>query len=301
VLRLALCLLVLVLLPGASAADAATWLRPVDGPLLRPFALGRDTYARGWHRGVDLAAARGSPVRSACSGRVSFAGSVPRGGRTVSVRCGAIVASYQQLGALAVREGRDVVRGARLGAVGASSDPRQPRPHLHLGARSLATGRYLDPLGLLRAGPPAMPLVPPVTRAPPRAAPLGPAPRPPRIHPVPAARAPRTVPRVAPGSPRDVADPGVRSPGRAAVPRVGLPGGVAVPGVGLPGGVAVPRVGLPGGVAVPSVGSPRAAPAPGVPWPVWLGLACVGLGLPFGGFVRVRRRRHATSRVAQTA
>ncbi len=243
-LRLALCLPVLVLLSVASAADAATWQRPVDGPLLRPFALGRDTYARGWHRGVDLAAARGSPVRSACSGRVSFAGVVPRGGRTVSVRCGAIVASYQQLGSVAVREGHDVVRGARLGAVGASTDPRQRRPHLHLGARTLATGRYLDPLDLLGAGPPAMPLVPPATRAPARPAPLGPAPRPPRIQPVPEARAPRTAPRVAPGLPRA---------------------------------------------------------APGIPWPVWVGLACFGLGLPLGGFVRVRRRRHATSRVAQTA
>ena len=36
------------------------------------------------------------------------------------------------------------------------------------------------------------------------------------------------------------------------------------------------------------------------PRPVWIGLACVGLGLPLGGLVRVRRRP-ATSHVAKTA
>jgi hypothetical protein len=63
---------------------------------------------------------------------------------------------------------------------------------------------------------------------------------------------------------------------------------------------------------LPLPASPRAAPnalpagparglEPGLPWSVWVGLACVGIGLPIGGFVRLRQRRRAASGLAQTA
>ncbi len=185
---------------GVPAAYAGTWLRPVDGPLLRGFALGSNPYAGGWHRGIDLASARGSPVLSACAGRVTFAGRVPRGGPTVSVRCGAVVATFQQLGSLAVRAGARVMRGARIGMVGASSDPRQRRSHVHLGARDLASGRYLDPLGLLGERPASLPLAPLARRARPRGVPLRPAPRT-APRPVPLGPAPRVVPRAVPIGP----------------------------------------------------------------------------------------------------
>ena len=128
--------------------------------MVRPFALSADRYARGQHRGVDLGAAPGAVVRSACAGRVSFAGRVPGGGLTVSVRCGELVATYQQLGRTVLRAGRRVARGAPLGAAGRSGDPRDPRPHVHFGVREARSGRYLDPLTLLRGGPPAVPLPP---------------------------------------------------------------------------------------------------------------------------------------------
>jgi len=89
---LALALVVFLLAP--ATAQARSWLRPLDGTVLRTFALGADPYARGAHRGVDLAGAVGSIVRSACAGTVTFAGRVPRGGRTVSVRCGDLLATY---------------------------------------------------------------------------------------------------------------------------------------------------------------------------------------------------------------
>ncbi|MGI8729709.1 MAG: hypothetical protein ACR2LK_06900, partial [Solirubrobacteraceae bacterium] len=53
---------------------------------------------------------------------------------------------------------------------------------------------------------------------------------------------------------------------------------------------------------------PREAPAGtvvgGAPWPVWLGLAVFGLGLPLGGGIvsaRRRRRRRAKGAVARAA
>ena len=235
---------------------------------------------------------------------MSFAGRVPRGGPTISVRCGALVATYQQLGVLAVATGRGVARGALLGRVGRSADPRQRRSHVHLGARELATGRYLDPLALLRDGPPALPLAPrPARRAPPRArcrsarspavAARGAAAAPVRRP----ARAPRVVRSAGAAARRRRAArrpraPGVRSAARRALPRRAA-GPPAAPRRAPAPAVAPGRRRGPARL-VPGAGT-RARP--GVPWPVWIGLACVGLGLPFGGFVRLRRRRHATSRV----
>ncbi len=222
----------------ASRAAARGWERPVEGAVLRAFAVGADRFAAGQHRGVDLAAPPGAPVRAACDGRVSFAGRVPGGGRTVSVRCGRFVATHQQLGAIAVRRGRVVIAGARIGTVGRA----RPSPQVHLGVRDVSTGAYVDPLALLDGSAPAP--LPPLGGAR-RAPPLGPAPparRPLRVGP-----APRELPVVRP-------------------------------------------------LAVPVVAVER------LPWPVWLGLALVGLGLPLGGgFVTLRRRRRAARAIAQTA
>jgi murein DD-endopeptidase MepM/ murein hydrolase activator NlpD len=229
VLRFIPWLSLVALLLVAPDARAGSWLRPVDGALLRAFAVGRDPYAGGVHRGVDLAGARGSPVRSACSGQVSFAGRVPRGGQTVSVRCGAIVATFQQLGSIAVGAGRGVGRGARIGTIGASSDPRERRSHVHLGARVLATGRYLDPLDLLGALSPGAPLLPPAGSTRPRPAPLGPAPVSPRGAPL---RPAPAVPRLAALRPAPAA-PGI-PPGSRLAWTVWV--GLACAGLALPVG-----------------------------------------------------------------
>ena len=88
---------------------------------------GRARFAPGQHRGIDIAAAAGRGVRSACHGRVRFAGRLPGRGRVVSVVCGRLVATYLELGSLAVRRGDAVAAGAPIGTVAAS--------HLQLGAR----------------------------------------------------------------------------------------------------------------------------------------------------------------------
>ena len=137
---------------------------------MRPFAVGPDRFAAGQHRGIDLAAPPGARVLAACGGRVSFAGRVPRGGRTVSVRCGSLVATYQHLGSVAVARGQIVMAGGRIGRAGRA----RPAPHVHLGARVAATGEYRDPLALF-AGAPRGPLapIPAPRRAPPVPPPRG--------------------------------------------------------------------------------------------------------------------------------
>jgi hypothetical protein len=156
--RLLLLTALLALAPAAGAR--AAWAPPVPGPPARLFDLGADPFARGQHRGVDLAAARGERVRSACAGVVAFAGRVAGVG-TVSVRCGVWRVSYAPLGAIAVRARGRIGAGRGLGRVG-----RTPaHAGLHLGVRR--EGRrfgYVDPLRFFaaarRAPPPVLPARP---------------------------------------------------------------------------------------------------------------------------------------------
>src|ERR687883_317161 len=68
---------------GVQPALAWTW--PVGGPVLRQFDLGDDPYAGGQHRGIDIGAVAGGPVLSPAAGLVTFAGTVPGGGRTLTI------------------------------------------------------------------------------------------------------------------------------------------------------------------------------------------------------------------------
>ena len=82
---LLVCLAASSLLVGrdTSAAGAAppepdgcgVWLPPVDGPVVRAFQAPAFAYGPG-HRGIDFAAAAGTPVRASGDGVVAFAGSV---------------------------------------------------------------------------------------------------------------------------------------------------------------------------------------------------------------------------------
>jgi Peptidase family M23 len=189
-------LVVMALVMPRGAAGAAGWQWPLRGPVVGAFRVSRAApFARGQRRGIDLSARPGAAVRAACPGRVTFGGPLPRRGLAVSVRCGALVATYLGLGRLAVRAGSRVARGDALGTLGASG-------RLRLGARRAGDRRgYLDPLLLLAADPPPFRLPP--TRPAPRAArrhrlpPTRPAPRPiaPATPPAPGpAAAPRRLP-----------------------------------------------------------------------------------------------------------
>lgn len=173
-----------------SIADAAEgWRRPVPGPTVRPFALGRDPFAAGQHRGVDLAAPAGRPVVAACAGVVVFAGRVPRHGRAVSVRCGRWRVSYLPLGSASVRRGATVLKGEGLGTAGAGH-----RGALHVGVRREGRrGRYVDPEPLFASAAP-LPIAGPGRRPGFRGPPPRPAPDPPALRPVGAPPAPALAP-----------------------------------------------------------------------------------------------------------
>ena len=225
---------VLLLLLAPSGA-AGAWRWPVEGEVVREFVVGPDRFAPGQHRGINVAAPVGTPVHAACGGRVRFAGPVADNGRTVSVACQRHVATYLHLESVAVRRGQPVLPGTRLGSVGRTGRPDRGPAHLHLGARELSSGRYVDPRDLL-----AVTTSPPPVVAGPRTAP--------RLRPTPLGRAPRAAP-----APRGAPLTALRwVPAPDAVPHVApalAPGGRAVPAA-VWAGLALLAAGLPVGALV---------------------------------------------------
>jgi Peptidase family M23 len=164
---------------------------PVSGEVTRGFDPGRP-FEGGRHRGVDLAAAPGAPVRAACTGRVAFAGRIGTSGGVVTLRCGPWRVTHMPLATITVRPGV-VRRGAPIGTLEASS----AHEGLHLGVRRDGTRfGYVDPLRFLAQ--PSNPV--PLGRAPRPA-------RPPRARPPRVVRPPRPVP-----APRPASSPRARRP-----------------------------------------------------------------------------------------
>jgi hypothetical protein len=139
--------------PSADAAGAVRYELPVAAPVLRLFEAPDHTYGPG-HRGVDLAADRGTTVHAAAAGEVVFAGTVAGATWVTVAHADGIRTSYGHLGRLAVRAGQDVALGSPLGrATGHHGEALRPEAGLHWSARRGDT--YLDPLALL--GPPPRP------------------------------------------------------------------------------------------------------------------------------------------------
>ena len=205
----------------AGAPPALAWTWPADGPVLRAFEFGDDPYAAGQHRGIDVGGERGSPALAPAGGVVSFAGTVPGGGRTVTVRTSdGYSVTLVHLGSIEVEAESMVSEGASVGTIGASGAVEHTRPYVHLGIRVTSDPNgYLDPLSFLpgrEADPPATPAPPgdaaptvPVPAEPEAPAPAPETPAPPADAPAPAPQAPAPAPEApapAPGVPAPAAN-----------------------------------------------------------------------------------------------
>ncbi|MEV3971952.1 M23 family metallopeptidase [Streptomyces sp. NPDC050698] len=138
----------------APAADATVpaigraWPVAFHPPVLRGWEPPATVYGPG-HRGVDLAAPAGTPVRAVTAGRVSFAGRVAGKG-VVSVDLTdtgdpPLRTTYEPVTA-SVEEGREVKPGQVIGTVDASGS-HCTATCVHWGLRRGET--YLNPLSLL--------------------------------------------------------------------------------------------------------------------------------------------------------
>jgi murein DD-endopeptidase MepM/ murein hydrolase activator NlpD len=97
------------------------------------------------HRGVDLAAPAGTPVRAVASGMVEEAGPARELGRCVRIQhAGDLASTYGHLSRIApgVRQGAAVTRGQVIGYVGSTG--LSTGPHLHFSLER--AGEYVDPL-----------------------------------------------------------------------------------------------------------------------------------------------------------
>src|ERR1051325_11694989 len=111
-----------VLLAAVAAAlhfapVAGAWTWPADGPVPQPFAFDpAHPYAAGQHRGIDVGGDAGTAVRAPGAGRVSFAGSVPDSGKSVTVETpDGWSVTLTHLGSIDVGEGAAVAEGDRVG------------------------------------------------------------------------------------------------------------------------------------------------------------------------------------------
>jgi hypothetical protein len=146
-----LALPMLLFLSWTPVAHAWSW--PVQGPVVQGFAYDEaNPYTSGQHRGIDIGAdATGESVVAPASGTVSFAGTVPTNGKSVTIQTqDGYSVTLTHLGSLLVGKGATVAEGVDVGTIGPSGTPEVDGPYVHLGIRTTADPNgYLDPLTFL--------------------------------------------------------------------------------------------------------------------------------------------------------
>ncbi|MGI9627339.1 MAG: M23 family metallopeptidase [Longimicrobiales bacterium] len=123
---------------------------PVEGAIRSPFGLRMNGVSPDVHRGVDIAAQTGTPVRPLLRGRVRFAGTMSGFGSVIWVdHSDNLLSVYAHLSEIRVKQGDQVDKHQIMGLTGMSGNAQGP--HLHL--EVWRWGREVDPVAFL-GGPP---------------------------------------------------------------------------------------------------------------------------------------------------
>ena len=129
-----------------AAATPSIW--PVAGWLSSAYGRRRDPFtgAPDFHKGLDISADHGQPVRATADGVVTVARRNGDFGNLVSIDHGfSIETRYAHLSTFAVTEGQRVSRGDVIGYVGSTG--RSTSPHVHY--EIALNGRVVNPVRLL--------------------------------------------------------------------------------------------------------------------------------------------------------
>jgi len=136
---------------GEADTEASTaWTLPAEGRLSSAFGKRADPFTEStrFHRGIDIAAPAGTPIRAAQSGTVVFSGHLGGYGNTIILEhAGGYRTLYGHASRNLVKEGELISAEQVIGEVGSSG--RSTGTHLHFELQK--SGERLDPREFLLA------------------------------------------------------------------------------------------------------------------------------------------------------
>lgn len=156
--RMRLLLGVAILACGIALAKpawaAAGWPLDEAGSVLLGFGASyssAEATSASTHRGIDIAADKGSAVRAPLAGRVTFSGRVPAAGggtcRAVTIATDSGAVTLLPLASTRVSKGDELAAAASVGTLAEEGDASSAAVHLHVGVKRGDV--YIDPLSLL--------------------------------------------------------------------------------------------------------------------------------------------------------
>ncbi|MCG6962501.1 MAG: M23 family metallopeptidase [Acidobacteria bacterium] len=128
-----------------KALASTPTVTPVMGVITDGFGRRKDPFTGRWamHRGLDIAARRGTVVEAPADGVVTFVGRDGGFGKVVKISHGfGFTTVFGHLSSMSVSTGDEVHRGDKIGAVGSTG--RSTGPHLHYEVH--VDGRAVNPL-----------------------------------------------------------------------------------------------------------------------------------------------------------
>ncbi len=140
-------------IPSPPPRAGGKFLWPVQGRIVSSYG----AKGGGLHNdGVNIAAARGTPVLAADNGVVAYAGNELRGfGNLLLIKhAGGWVTAYAHTEGLMVRRGQTVRRGQPIARVGSSGNVSEPQLHFEVrkGTKAVDPSRVLAPRATAQAG-----------------------------------------------------------------------------------------------------------------------------------------------------
>ncbi len=140
--------LTLLIMPTLAGCAVPRW--PVRDMMTSPFGMRWDGRHPDVHRGVDIRAVEGTPVRTMAAGRVRFAGWMNGYGNVVWIdHPGRVISVYAHLSDIDLPVGRSVENGELVGVSGSTGTVSGP--HLHF--EVWKGGRQVDPVVYLGGRP----------------------------------------------------------------------------------------------------------------------------------------------------
>jgi murein DD-endopeptidase MepM/ murein hydrolase activator NlpD len=108
---------------------------PVEGPIIGEFGIRRmrnNKIEAGFHKGYDIRAKEGTPLRAPAPGVILMASSLKAHGKTVLINHGqGVMTIYLHMKSMSVVPGQKIVRGQKIGQVGSTG--LSTAPHVHWG------------------------------------------------------------------------------------------------------------------------------------------------------------------------